>query len=79
MFPIYLKKLGDMPYRSNFKENAYQRYRNLKLESNRWRIDNTEARDVKDFFQSPPSARSTSVSPRWVKSRCFSTLMPNNT
>jgi len=22
------KKLGDMPYQSNFKENAYQRYRN---------------------------------------------------
>ena len=35
LFPIYLKILGDMPYRSNFKENAYQRYRNLKLESNR--------------------------------------------
>ncbi len=68
-----------MPRQSNFKENAYQRYRNLKLESNRQRIDITEGRDVKALFCQPPSGRNTSVSPRWVNSRCFSTLIPSNT
>jgi hypothetical protein len=69
-----------MLYRSNFKENAYQRYRNLKLESNRWRISNTYVPGKPSpFFNHLHSARNISVSPRWENSRCFSTLIPNNT
>lgn len=74
-----MKKTGNTPRLSNFKENAYQRYRNLPLESNGRGIDNILPRIVKAFFQAPPSGRNSKVSPRWVNSRCFNTLIPSNT